>query len=173
MGASGWSYYTDYRPDLNAAFEALQQRVLDDGDYWWAVPGEMGKSAAAYPNRPRTMDELWDDEAVQESGTHSIIDMARVLADGEEPQYGYLPYLDDPSISFQQAVQRYGEPEFGAIVPISPAEARAAAGVEKLTRAHVKAIDGLAEHRWIGRVAVLHGDDGRPNELYFFGFSGD
>ncbi|MFG1992946.1 hypothetical protein ACGFJ7_23490 [Actinoplanes sp. NPDC048988] len=166
MGASGWEYYTDYQPDLSAAFAALQRTVLDQGRYWWAVPGT---SAASRPDRPRTMDELWNDEAVRESGTHSILDMDRVLDDGEEPRYGYLPYADDPAIPFQ----RYGEPEYGVIVPVTPAEAQATAGTEKLTRAHVEAIADLAEYRWIGRVAVLHGADGTPDELYFFGFSGD
>jgi hypothetical protein len=40
MGASGWSYFVEYQSDLQAALVALQAKVLTDGDYWWAVPGE-------------------------------------------------------------------------------------------------------------------------------------
>ena len=56
MGASGWDYYVPYQSDLQAALDELRQRVLDSGDYWWAVPYEFGKSAREFPNRPRTED---------------------------------------------------------------------------------------------------------------------
>jgi hypothetical protein len=46
-------------------------------------------------------------------------------------------------------------------------------GVAKLTRAHVEALQGLAEERGFGRCAVLHDDAGEPREIYFWGFSGD
>jgi hypothetical protein len=78
MGASGWEYYVPYQPDLQAALDELRRRVLDSGDYWWAVPYEFGRPACDYPDRPRTEDELWAEEAVQESGTHSILDVRRV-----------------------------------------------------------------------------------------------
>jgi hypothetical protein len=147
VGASGWSYFVPYQPDLNAALEALRHKVFTDGDYWWARGG-FGKPASAYDNRPTTLDELYGDEWVQESGTHSILDMFRVLADGEAPDYG-------------------------TVAPVTREEAELHAGTAVLTREHVDAIDYLAERRWFGRCAVLHDADGQPSEIYFWGFSGD
>lgn len=148
MGASTWDYFVPYQADLQAALDQLRQHVFETGDYWWAVPYEFGKSAADFPNRPRTEEELWDDESVQESGTHSILDMSRVIADGEEP-------------------------DFGTVEPITEDEARELVGVAKLTRAHVEALQPLAEQRWFGRCAILHDTTGAPDEIYFWGSSGD
>ncbi|MEV4414341.1 hypothetical protein [Catellatospora sp. NPDC049609] len=147
MGASGWDYVVAYQADLNAALQELQRRVFAEGDYWW-VRGEIGKPAAAYENRPRTQQELFADEWVQESGTHSILDMERVLDDGEEP--GYC-----------------------TVQAVTAAEALRCAGTEVLTREHLPAIEGLAERRWFGRCAILHDALGTPTEIYFWGFSGD
>jgi len=33
MGASGWRYFTPYQPDINAALQALRQRVFEGGAY--------------------------------------------------------------------------------------------------------------------------------------------
>jgi hypothetical protein len=148
VGASGWDYYVAYQPDLGAALDELRQHVFDTGDYWWAVPYEFGKSAADFPNRPRTVAELWEPEIVLESGTHSILDMFRMVADGEQP-------------------------DIGTVQPVSEAEALAKIGVAKLTREHVEALQPLAEQRWLGRCAVLHNAVGEPEEIYFWGFSGD
>jgi hypothetical protein len=148
VGASGWDYYVPYRSDLQAALQDLRRHVFETGDYWWAVPYEFGKSAAEFPNRPRTEAELWAEEIVQESGTHSILDMSRVAADGEEPDYG-------------------------TVQPVTEAESLERLGVTKPTRAHVEALQPLAAQRWFGRCAVLHDAAGAPNEIYFWGFSGD
>ncbi|GAA4581864.1 hypothetical protein GCM10023176_62760 [Micromonospora coerulea] len=148
VGASGWHYYVAYQPDLQVALDGLRRQVFETGDYWWAAPYEYGKSAADFPNRPRTEAELWADESVQESGTHSILDMSRVLADGEEPDYG-------------------------TVQPVVEAEALEHLGVTKLTRSHVEALKPLAPRSWFGRCAILHDAEGNPSEIYFWGFSGD
>jgi len=147
MGASAWHYFVPYQPDLGAALRELRQRVLDDGDYWWAG-GAVFTPASAHPDRPKTLDELFADERVQASGTHSILDMHRVLDVGETPDYG-------------------------TVEPVTADEARRFADEGRLTRDHVDAIDDLADRRWFGRCAVLHEADGRPAELYFWGYSGD
>jgi hypothetical protein len=144
MGASGWDYYVPYQDDLGAALKALRDRVFAEGDYWWAVPDEF---AADCPDRPTTWADLMADDEVRESGTHSILDVFKVVEPGEEPG-------------------------FGTVEPVSTAQALAHVGTEHPTREHAKALTGLAEHRWIGRCAVLH-ENGEPTELYFFGFSGD
>ena len=117
MGASGWSYFVEYQPDLQTAFEALQAKVFADGDYWWAVPGEWDKTAADYPHRPRTREELFNDDRVQESGTHSILDMDRVLPEGEPPHYGWLAAaqtLTSPT-DLDQFFAKHTTPDFGTV----------------------------------------------------------
>lgn len=34
MGASGWSYFVPYEEDVKSAFDKLQQRVFEEGDYY-------------------------------------------------------------------------------------------------------------------------------------------
>lgn len=170
MAATGWSYFVPYQPDRYAAFVTLRQEVFEHGDYWWAK----GRGTAAdLPDRPRTEDELWSDETVRETGTHSILDMYKVLADDEEPNYGYLPYPYDTFDEYMRLVKEHGNPDYGVIVPVGEAEAYKTAGDTRLTRAHVEAINGLARYRGIGRVATLHDEYGNLTELYFWGFSGD
>ncbi|MGC5290515.1 hypothetical protein [Micromonospora sp. DT231] len=56
---------------------------------------------------------------------------------------------------------------------MSAAEALREAGTERLTREHLDAIRGLASQAWFGRCAVLHDERGKPEEIYFWGYSGD
>ncbi|TNH30385.1 hypothetical protein FHG89_07655 [Micromonospora orduensis] len=148
MGASGWSYVVAYQPDLDEALDALRDRVFAEGDYWWAGGEDVPNAASDYPDRPATMKELFDDEAVQESGTHSILDVYRVLNEGETP-------------------------DFGTVEPVSAAEARRLTGTERLTREHLGVLKGIETRSWFGRCAVLHDAQGAPQEIYFWGFSGD
>jgi hypothetical protein len=170
LGASGWSYFVPYQPDRYAAFVTLRQQVFEAGDYWWAKPGGL---AADHPDRPRTEDELWADEVVREAGTHSILDMYKVLDDDEQPNYGYLPYSFDTFDEYMALVKEHGNPDYGVIVPVTETEAFHTAGNTRLTRDHVDSIAGLAKYRGIGRLATLRSEDGHPTEFYFWGFSGD
>jgi hypothetical protein len=97
---------------------------------------------------PATMDELFDDPSVRYSGTHSILDVSHVLA---------------PEV----------RPHEGAVEPVSVAEAVAATGTDRPTRAHIEGLTNLTRGPWFGRCAVLHDDRDEPTELYFFGYSGD
>jgi hypothetical protein len=148
VGASDWSYSVPYQPDLDAALQSLREQVFADGDYWWAAKDELGTSAKEYDDRPTTLDDLWADESVQESGTHSILDIERVVPPDEAPDYGTIQL-------------------------VTAAEAIASTGHETLTRQDLDAIRGLAARRWFGRGAILHDDEGKPVEIHFWGFSGD
>ncbi|GGS34692.1 hypothetical protein [Actinokineospora fastidiosa] len=148
MGASGWDYYTDYDPDPRAVLARLHERVLAEGDYYWAdddVP------------RPATRAELHSlyeaHEHLAEEGTHSILDIDRIAPAGTR---------DD----------------FGTIVALSPERLRAALGTERPTRAQFDAVyrggaDLLDDFpRWSGRCAVLYDDDA-PAQIVLWGYSGD
>ncbi|WP_200216820.1 hypothetical protein [Micromonospora coerulea] len=154
MGASCWSYTVPWQGDPGAALDELQARVFRDGDYWWAVgnycPGadDVDPTQRAAAPGPSSVDELWSHEFVQESGTHSILDVDRVLAPGKKPGFGGLEAL-------------------------TTAEARKLTGGGPLTRAHLPLPMDLVRERWTGRWAVLHDAEGNPAELHFWGYSGD
>ncbi|MFJ3831078.1 hypothetical protein ACIPWI_24370 [Streptomyces sp. NPDC090046] len=151
MGASGWEYFVPYQDDLGAALAALRQRVFEAQDYYWDADADADEDDGDGDGlrvRPATIDGLWEDERVQEEGTHSILDMHRVLRPGEDPDYG-------------------------TVQPVQPAEAHRLTGTDRPTRAHVQLMDPLADRRWFGRCAVLHDAEGRPQEIWFWGFSGD
>jgi len=151
MGASDWNYCTPYQPDLNAALRTLRERVFAEGAYHWPPESDFTPEHMRRP-RPRTLEELdaafEDDWQVQEAGTHSILDMERVIGPDDLP-------------------------EPGTVQPVSPDDARLLAGTEQLTRAHLDAVWELADERWVGRCVVLHDDEGRPSEVCFWGYSGD
>lgn len=147
MGASGWDYYVPYQADLEAALQDLRRQVFETEDYYWDPWDDDLPDGVAKP-RPESIEELWEDENVQEEGTHSILDMHRVLRTHEEPDYF-------------------------TVQPVSPTEALRAVSTDRLTRAHVVALKPLASRRWFGRCAVLHNAAGEPEEIYFWGFSGD
>ncbi|MDR6973719.1 hypothetical protein J2X68_000388 [Streptomyces sp. 3330] len=147
MGASEWDYYVPYQEDLNAALQRLRREVFDAGDYYWVNGGDWRPEAEREP-RPQSLEELWEDELVQETGTHSILDVFHVVGPGESPDYS-------------------------TVAPVTAEEARERLGTDELTRAHVTDFDVFPRSRWIGRCAVLHDDEDAPQEIYFWGHSGD
>lgn len=148
MGASGWDYYIDYDPDPRAVLARLHERVLAEGDYYWAdddVP------------RPATLaalHELYgDNELLAESGTHSILDI-------------------------HQALPGSGPDDFGTIRPLSPDRVRALFGTGTPTREQFDAVynNGMGDldefPRWSGRFTTLY-KDGAPAQVVVWGYSGD
>jgi hypothetical protein len=153
VGASGWEYFVPYQEDLGAALAELREEVFRSGDWLWGTRWDDELDAVVQPPRPvslEALDVLWaEDEHMEEEGTHSILDMCwGMVGAGEEP--------------FLCTVE-----------PVSAEEAARVTGGGPLTRAHLKELFPLAGKRWYGRCAVLHGDDGKPAEIYFWGFSGD
>ncbi|MFJ5267289.1 hypothetical protein [Streptomyces sp. NPDC088358] len=147
MGASGWDYYVPYQEDLNAALRQLRREVFEAGDYYWVNGGDW-RPEGEREARPRSLEELWEDELVREAGTHSILDIFRVVGPDDTPDYN-------------------------TVEPVTAEEARELLGTDRLTRAHVKGSDVFPRSRWIGRCAVLHDAEGNPQEIRFWGHSGD
>lgn len=100
MGASGWTYFVPYQPDVDAALRQLQDRVFADGDYYreithslyalteaefrqqisrMCVPADLEVHVAdwrAVRDRPDPPDIETLLEEQEEEGTHSILDMS-------------------------------------------------------------------------------------------------
>ncbi|MDX3453948.1 hypothetical protein PV396_18685 [Streptomyces sp. ME02-8801-2C] len=121
--------------------------MFEAGDYYWVNGGDWRPEAEREP-RPRTLEELWEVELVHEAGTHSILDVFHVIGPDDTPDYS-------------------------TVEAVTAEESLELLGVEKLTRSHVKDFDVFPRQRWFGRCAVLHDDEGKPQEIYFWGHSGD
>jgi hypothetical protein len=143
MGASEWYYFVPYQEDLGQAFTALQQQVLAERDYYSDVVGEF-ESMAELGEAKRTED-FW------EAGTHSILDMHKII---------------DPTRPDAE----------GAIRPLAPDEVRSIFGADHPARPDFERHRASESYqdcpRWSGRCAVLY-QDGKPHEIVFWGCSGD
>lgn len=80
MGASGWSYFVPYQPDIGRALQSLREEVFRFGGYGKGC--FRGEDLA--PPEADTIGELLD--SVGTEGTHSILDIEGVTAD---PDIGY------------------------------------------------------------------------------------
>jgi hypothetical protein len=118
MGASGWQYFVPYQVDLNQALQDLRQQVFDRAEYWWYGEPEHLPSELRVP-RPERLAALFEDENVQESGTHSVLDVFRVL----DP--------DDPHDWFN----------YNSVYPASCEEVLRATGTHRPTRADAGTLD--------------------------------
>jgi hypothetical protein len=161
MGASGWSYFVPYQPDINKALQELRQKVFQEGDYF--KPAEWQKrlyehkiiseqelnnalDELALVPEPQTIEELIEQRG--EEGTHSIIDIDRVSS----------------------------LPDFGAAVPLPLEEYIEIFGTDKPTREmieeKVEDIEEYTDMPMVGVYIIVYNTNS-PAEIYFSGFSGD
>jgi hypothetical protein len=157
MGASGWEYVVRYQQDLGAALDVLRREVFASDE--WVKPGSYG-DVFDLPE-PGSVDDLTEQEQYWEfmgtSGTHSIIDMHRVVpADFPEDEevFGTLRLLSDAESIGLFGVAQPGRAEYAPL-----------AGSRRLH-------DYVTDGRWTGRAAVLWAA-GAPAEIVFWGYSGD
>lgn len=144
MGASAWSVRGRFDGDPEAALDAMKARVFEEGDYLWEED-EIG--------RPDSIDELYEVETVQESGTHSVLDV-------------------------HEFISATGEDDFGTIRPLTDAELVAAFGTEEPSVADFDELDKAGRlpyerrPRWSANCALLYENDVAV-ELAIWGVSGD
>ncbi|UQU67568.1 hypothetical protein COUCH_15400 [Couchioplanes caeruleus] len=146
MGASMWDYITPFQPDLAAALQALRRQVFEEQEYYF-LPGDDGW--------PQTMEQLSADEEVHYTGTHSILDISRVIGPDEPDDYGtlrplrpteQLRYFGSQTPSRDDFLHAYGQRGPRTLV-----------------------LQGV---RWSGYCTPLFAD-GKPMEIAIWGFSGD
>ncbi|MGX1135704.1 hypothetical protein RKD49_007894 [Streptomyces glaucescens] len=157
MGASGWDYVTRYNGDVEAALASLQTRVFQE---------EYGDD-----DRYRSLDDLYEDkEFMGNEGTHTILDIDRVIATDEPPTCSRIA---DCGTLRPLAVHRVmhhfdtDRPSVGQYEELVAAASEAASHEE-----HGKSLLGECQMRWTGYYVVLYAGD-KPTHLGIFGFSGD
>lgn len=166
MGASGWDYMVPFGGSLEESLLAVQESVLASGDFVW--PWEQldfggllndGDEDEALP-RPSSLQELSaakEYDEFWEEGTHTILDMDRVIAPDAEDHDGTVRPLSDQEILGLFSTLRPAVAEFDRIYQPGPAGPLAE----------------LMSRRWSARSLLIHDDEGAPVEVFFWGFSGD
>ncbi len=172
MGATAWSYFAPYQPDIGAVLKELRQSVFERGDY--ERPGELvaeymrteerqqkaarfarlfGEKFAEQMRRiddtpvrdPGSIEELI--EQCGESGTHSILDIDRIAA----------------------------APEPGAAAPLPAERLKELLGADRPTRPMLEQAERagqLACRRGHAHYLLVYAED-EPTEIYFWGSTGD
>jgi len=160
MGASGWSYVTPYRGDVGESLRELRVRVFRDRRYWWPDDFEEDEP------RPDTIERLRASEHVRESGTHSILDVDRVVRTTEPPAW-----------------DRWRE-DLGTVRPLAQDRVTVHFGTARPSRAQFQALadnpgaPGAMEFhdevkmRGTGLYVLLYDGD-QPSDVGFWGYSGD
>ncbi|MEU6342851.1 hypothetical protein ABZ883_18150 [Streptomyces sp. NPDC046977] len=160
MGASGWDYVTSYRGSLQATLTALQGEVFQ----------ELYGSGEEYGS----LEELHaDEEFMGEEGTHSILDIERVvetkrrLRSPRTDEYGTIRPLAPARLIHHFGTERPTVDQYNDTLARSyEAMATSRPGEEDTT------LLGELRTRWTGFCVLLYTDD-RPTHVGFFGFSGD
>ncbi|MFD3624205.1 hypothetical protein [Streptomyces sp. NPDC058698] len=160
MGASGWDYVTAYEGSVEKSLEALHRQVFDELYSHDDLYGSLG--------------DLWaDEEFMAEEGTHSILDIQRVVHTTAAPtplaveDYGTLRPL-----THERVLHHFGT---GRPTPVRFAEIldhdRTA---DRLPPDPEKTLLDECRMRWTGVYVLLYADDRpEPTHLGIFGYSGD
>jgi hypothetical protein len=147
MGASGWEYVTPYEGSVEKSLEALHQRVFE----------ELYGGDDTYGG----LDDLWaDEEFMGEEGTHSVLDIQRVvhstaaLSPRNVEDYGTLRPL-----AHDRVVHHFGTGR--------PTPAR-------FSELPERTLFDECDMRWTGVYVLLYaGAQPEPTHLGVFGYSGD
>jgi hypothetical protein len=163
MGASGWNYFAPYDEDVDRALQQLRRDVFARGDFLRHYAGFGGlklplwmrlllaAAGLASALKRRRLMKLGDPdlaaEAAGEGGTHSVIDL---VGTSRTRAAGYAT----------RAPARVLEEVYGTATPTRD-------DVER----HASELDERLDRGEAYYVCVYR--DGRPDELYFEGNSGD
>jgi hypothetical protein len=159
MGGCFWDYFVPYDDDVGTALQKLRNEVFRTGKYSHSRIDPSDEDLEELPDlaeeepvkEPESIEELLEQEA--ENGTNSILDITHVSE----------------------------EPEFSAVSPMPPERIYEIFGTEKPTREMVEGKRGypeltdenpLANEGWRGAYFTVY-RDGKPDEIYFVGSSGD
>jgi len=148
VGASDWLYFNTITDDPEVMLAELHRQAFASGEYHWA------QEEVTRPDNLAGLHELYgqeENEALATNGTHSILDIFRVLPAGSPDEFG--------------AVMPLSEEELLGVFPEGPPSR------EEFEAAHDAGRLDLAP-RWSGRFTVIM-LDGKPHETAVWGFSGD
>jgi hypothetical protein len=165
MGATGWSYFVPYQPNLDAALQQLRQHVFTDGMF--EGHPDYHKQLLEGLRPFLTSEEIWQSETYihdLEACLPTSIEHALELCKGS----GTHSILDIRTISEQ--------PEFETASPLNPSQLEEIFGTITPTYEQFRQSDILERihflrHRNQGAYVILY-RDGVPDQIWFGGRSG-
>jgi hypothetical protein len=89
LGASDWHYVVGYQDDVSAAFTALQETVLAEGNYY---QGSKTYASMSDLLAAKHTDEFWGE------GTHSILDMMEIVGPDGKDETATVRMLRDDEV---------------------------------------------------------------------------
>ncbi|KES06645.1 hypothetical protein BU52_12730 [Streptomyces toyocaensis] len=160
MGASGWEYVTAYEGSVERSLEALHRQVFDE--YY------------GHDDMYGCLDDLWAaEEFMGEEGTHSILDIQRVVRSTAVPtplnveDYGTLRPLTEERVLHHFGTVRPTPVRFAELLD----HARTA---DRLPPDPEETLLDECRMRWTGVYVLPYADDQpEPTHLGIFGYSGD
>jgi hypothetical protein len=88
VGASGWDYRVPYAGSVEQTLITVQEQDLAGGDYIWPWedidPDEFDGEILARPQSLAELNTAKETEEFWEEGTHSILDIDRIIANGTD-----------------------------------------------------------------------------------------
>lgn len=147
MGAEPYFYFVKFNPDVNGALQELREREFRAGRYNPVI---------------RHLDFPVDADSPSPGAQHKSIRHALKAADAD----GTRSILDLDHVS--------DKPDFGAVCPLPAEELERLFGTQQSTREMILHSDELFEgiERGQGVYIVVY-RDGRPEEIFFAGYSCD
>ncbi|WP_251091660.1 hypothetical protein [Streptomyces sp. Caat 7-52] len=159
MGASSWRYIAPYAGDVAASLAAVRQREFERlfvHDTRWDGLRPAGQSFTSVGD----LDDLWEDEALGGEGTHTIIDVWRVIdAEEYDDSHTVRPLPEEECIEI-----------FGTSQP-TPADFERAQDRYAAGQPGSEELWGMP--RWSAWCSPLRGTDGSITSIAFWGRSGD
>jgi hypothetical protein len=153
MGANPYWYLVPYEADVGAALQKLRTREFQAGRYNPVTPFQrfpIDPSAPTVGTRHGSIEEVM--KAVDESGTRSILDISQVASESFDGSQ--MPYFTAFPLSAADV-----EDLFGTLHPTREL-------IEKNQRIWDRIERGSALY-------VIVFDGGKPNEIFFAGYSFD
>ena len=158
MGASGWEYRVPFGAGIDDALIRAQHEVLASGDHIWPWDA-LAAGSDETVGRPATLEELAaakQNEEFWEEGTHTILDVDRVVSPDEQSDFAAIrPLTSDELLAIFETVEPDAD-DFDRVREPGPSGS----------------LEDCLGEKWSGRCLVIH-QGGAPAEVVFWGWSGD
>jgi hypothetical protein len=159
MGADPYFYYVSYEEDKNNALQVLRQREFESGRYYpvmegWDIPYPIDdlEDAPSPGKQHKTIEEIWEDELIWESGTYSILDIKKLSNE--------LAYDSAYVISNDELIKYFGTDKPTREI------------IDEKVWDYWEYVSDCIGVRGVGLCITAYKDD-MPTELYFGGYSYD
>lgn len=179
MGASGWSYFTPYDPDVERALQRLRQQVFESCRYGKAERLDPRPEDLAHV-APETRPAVEPRSKEFEAALAELRTFEAQRIGGGPRRFASIDKLmeaagEDGTHSVLDIWKTAPEAGFGLAAPADPDLVQRTLGTQRPTHAVVAAHAGeLAEmlERWHAVYIVVYADE-KPVEYFFEGVSGD